>query len=375
MSDVRRNKDEVPSWRLPDEHPLNLGARGREGMDVGRPGRRDAAQVTPKPDHRVSGEKSYCFHCGTPWDESELSCTACGSKDRELGAAKPTVEAPGDGICFSGPWKMIPWPGQGAVSITGGPGAGKSSLAGILRPTFWLTKEQEPKHVGKMFQRLLPDGHMPMVVSIDTPEKAEQILRTVRRGPVVFDSLTALGLREALITAHIMTRWARDNNDRSLSILQFNKDGQAAGYNEIPHLFDCNIEAEADPWGVRVFNIRKSRWCPLDSMYWRFNENGQLDIPKFPAAYSIEGKPGSYSLHPYPVPGAKWSGLLAALSEAGILRPQMAACATSATYMPTGFLEPMDVHERRRFAERHDLTWITPEMARVMLNEQPEVEL
>jgi len=370
MSSRKGEFGEPPSWRLPDDHPLNLGGMGQGLTD------RQAKREPPKrPDHRVSGEKSYCYECGTPWDESELSCGACGSKDREIGAARPRTQAPGDGVRFSGPWEMIPWPGQGAVSITGGPGAGKSSLAGILRPTYWLTKEQEPKHVGTMFQRLLPDGHMPIVVSIDTPEKAEAVLRAVRHGPVVFDSLTALGLREALVTAHIMTRWARDNNDRSLSILQFNKDGQAAGYNEIPHLFDCNIEAEADQWGVRVFNIRKSRWCPLDSMYWRFNENGMLDIPKFNAAYSVEGRPGSYSLHPYPVQGAKWSGLIAALNEAGLLRPGVAACATSATYMETGFLEPMDVHERKRFAERHELEWITPEMAMAMLKEQPEVEV
>jgi hypothetical protein len=37
--------------------------------------------------------------------------------------------------------------------------------------------------------------------------------------------------------------------------------------------------------------------------------------------------------------------------------------------MPTGFLEPMDVEERRRFAERNGLQWMSAEEAAVSISE------
>ena len=52
--------------------------------------------------------------------------------------------------------------------------------------------------------------------------------------------------------------------------------------------------------------------------------------------------------------------LLIALAEAGALRPGCACSATEASYLPSGFLEPMDANERRAFAERNGLVWLDP---------------
>jgi len=219
-----------------------------------------------------------------------------------------------------------------------------------------------------MFRRILPD-FMPGVETVETPEDVKRVLSETQRGPVVMDSLTAFGLREALVVAHMLVHWAQRNNDRALAIIQLNKDGQAAGYMEIPHLFDAIVNVSPDPWGVRAFRITKSRWSALESIYWTFDKAGKLTIPDFPAAYSVEGGPGEYWLHPYPLKGSKWTGILGALHAEALLQPGCASSAIAAGYMPTGFLEPMDTEERRRFAERNGLRWIGAEEAAEQLKD------
>lgn len=326
-------------------------------------------KATDRSNPRLIGEaRYYCYTCGSPWPKDASVCPACRGSDRSRGAARPRRAAENDIVLFDGPWKMIPWPKQGTVAMYGGPGAGKSSLAGLLQPRRWLTREQEPKPVGDMFRRILPD-FMPAVESVDTPDDVRRVLSETTRGPVVLDSLTAFGLREALVVAHLLVKWAQNNNDRALAILQLNKDGQAAGYMEIPHLFDAIINVSPDPWGVRAFRVTKSRWCPLESVYWTFDREGKLTIPAFPASYSVEGAPGEYWLHPYPLKGAKWNGILGAMNGADILRPGVASAAIVAGYMPSGFLEPMDVLERKRFAEQNGLAWVSAEEASARIAE------
>ena len=215
---------------------------------------------------------------------------------------------------------------------------------------------------------------MPKIESVDTPEDVKRVLSETSHGPVVLDSLTAFGLREALMVAHLLVKWAQRHNDRALAIIQLNKDGQAAGYMEIPHLFDAIANVSPDPWGVRAFRVTKSRWSPLEAIYWTFDENGQLTIPTFPAAYTVEGGPGEYWLHPYPLKGAKWSGLFEALEAVDQLQPGIASCAITAGYMAGGFLEPMDIGERRRFAEQNGLGWMSAAEAALLIANAPPKE-
>ena len=321
------------------------------------PPRRDPGnQFNPR---TIQAVQKYCYRCGTPWMREWVHCMHCGGLDCGEGAAKPVVQVGDDSITFEGPWKLLPWPRQGGVAIHGGPGAGKSTLASLLRPCAWLTSEQEPKPVGEMMRRAIP-GHVCEIAPVKTPDQVAAKLEVIDHGPVVLDSLTGFGLKEALLVAILLSNWAKANNDRVLAVMQHTKGGEAAGYNEIPHLFDAICDVTPDPWGVRAFRVTKSRWSPLGSVYWTFDENGRIALPEFPAAYSVEGSGGNFWLHPFPVKGAKWQGLLAFLSDLGLLEPRSASAAVYAGYMPTGFVEPMDAHERKRFALDNGLTWLDP---------------
>jgi hypothetical protein len=313
----------------------------------------------------------YCYNCGSPWDQEEVICQKCGSTQDSNMIARPVLKTEEDYERYSGPWSMIPWPPQGSVCIFGGAGTGKSSISSLIRPKWWITKEQEPKPASHMFNRLTP-GWMPKIAAVDDADEVDELLRDLRHGdgPIVVDSLTAFGLKDSLRIAHAIVNWTRGNNERSLSILQATHQGTAAGYTEIPHLFDAVINTSIDPWGVRCFRIKKSRWSGLENSYYTFDDKGQIVSPSFDAAYTVEGSAGEYFLHPYPVKGAKWSGIAEALANNNALTPKMASAAQVATYMPSGFVEPMDHIERKRFAERAGLEWISPEDVYDLINDE-----
>ena len=310
-----------------------------------------------------SFNRTYCFDCGTPWqDEEELLCVKCGSSDRSQLSAKPFIRTKDEATRYQGPWEEIPWPTQGTVAMYGGPGTGKSSLSALIKPKFWLTKEQEPKPASMMFRRVTPDN-IPEIIALDTAEEVAFALQNISEGPIVVDSLTAFGLKESLEVAHLLVNWSRMHEDRALGILQANQGGGAAGYLEIPHLFDAVINVTHDPWGVRVFRIEKSRWSGLENLYFTFSNEGKIERPHFDASYTVEGTAGSYYLHPFPIKGSKWGGLLAILNEQGILKSGLCSAAQIAPYMDTGFVEPMDVMDRKRFAQKAGLAWISPKEA------------
>ena len=209
---------------------------------------------------------------------------------------------------------------------------------------------------------------MPEIAAVDNADEVDDLLMNIKKGPIVVDSLTAFGLKDSLRIAHSIVNWTRGHNDRSLCILQATHQGTAAGYTEIPHLFDAVINTSIDPWGVRCFRIQKSRWSGLENSYYTFDKKGQIVSPKFEAAYTVEGSAGEYFLHPFPVKGAKWDGIARALAESNKLVPLMASAAQVAPYMPAGFVQPMDYVERRRFAERAGLQWIEPDEVFDILN-------
>lgn len=320
------------------------------------------AATTEKRDPRsVIGSKTreWCYRCGAVWPKNAMSCPGCGGLDRTSGRTRPQIAPKQFHERFDYPWDLIPWPQGGAACIFGGPGSGKSTLSSILRPRLWMTKEQDHAPVGEMFRRTTP-GFMPQVAVVETAADVERELAVTERGPVVIDSLTSLGPQDALLASHLMVAWTRESNERSLSIIQVNKEGDAAGYREITHLFDAVIQITPEEWGLRIFNVDKSRWCALHSRYWIFDGTGQVSRPEFPAAYSVEGRPGNYYLHPFPLRGGTWTGLLGFLAVLESLPQGVASSACVARYMRTGFIEPYDVAERRRFAEEHGLQWLDP---------------
>lgn len=324
--------------------------------------------------HQVIRDQSvrkYCYTCGCAWLIGDISCSKCGSMDSQVGGARPTKTVKLDAENFDGPWKLLKWPAGGSVAMYGGPGSGKSSLASLIVPKAWLSKEQEPQPIAEMWRRICPNEEMPEIHIVNNAEDVKNALALISQGPIVMDSVTALGLRDGLAAAYMLTEWAKDKasgTGRVLLIIQVTSDGTPSGYNEIPHLVDAVVNISPDPWGVRSYKIEKSRWSPLDSMYWGFGEGGSIIIPDFNAAYSVEGTPGQYHLHPYPLTGAKWHGVNAALAAAGLLRIRTASSGVVAPYMESGFVEPMDSYERSRFAQANGLEWISASDARAMLD-------
>ena len=313
----------------------------------------------------------YCYRCGTPWQDQALICDECGGTDRAAETARPSITVDNDIETFDFPWEEIEWPTQGSVVLYGGPGSGKSSIASKVKPTNWLSKEMDPKPVGRMLRRVCP-GPVPAIWMVHSAKDVGVALSQITKGPIVLDSLTALGMQEALLAAHMLIDWCKHYNDRVLAILQINKSGEGAGYMQIPHLFDTVVELNKDDMGLRLLNVPKSRWSGLTSKYWTFDNKGQIIMPKFSAAYSVEGTPGEYWLHPFPMSGAKWNHMLDMLSDAGKLQQGTASAAIHAAYMPNGFIEPADVNERREFAERHGLTWVDPDTASQLLEDEDE---
>jgi len=326
----------------------------------------------------------YCRRCGSPWRDEWVVCEGCGAdvSSRVLGYSRPTVEARGDEIQFVGPWKMLAWPGQGTVALHGGPGSGKSSLSAMLLDDdngrlpknrgVWITKEQDPKPVGKMMRRIVPSRTLPPIIArVEKPNDVAERLQLTDQGPVIVDSLTAFGLKEALIVAHLVDAWAKRNNERALCIIQVTKDGSAAGYMEIKHLFDAIVALGSDKWGRRQFRVEKNRWGPEGALYWKFDDRGEIVQPSFNASYSVEGIPGSFYLHPYPLPGAKWCGLLDLLDSESRLIPGLASAAYHAAYMPTGFIRAPQEEERKRFAVANGLRWVDPENLHELLDGLP----
>lgn len=319
--------------------------------------------TTQKP----SDKQGYCYECGNPWPKEHLVCLSCGSSLRENENARPMRASKDDAIRYPWPWNNLPWPPQGSVGLIGGPGSGKSSLAALIKPKVWLSIEMEPKLIGNIVRRITPD-HMPLIRMVRNSRDVAEALRDIFEGPVALDSATAMeSLGEALAASQVMVSWAKERNDRSLTIVQVNKAGEAAGFMKIPHLFDTTAEVSPEDYGLRTLNYSKSRWAGLDTTYFTFDGKGQISMPPFDAAYSVEGNPGSYTLHPFPMSSAKWAAVLDFLQDSGSLEGGIASAATSASYMKHGFIEPTDVNERKRFAERHGLKWVS---ARDLLDQE-----
>lgn len=303
----------------------------------------------------------FCFDCASPWpDIREIQCLKCKCTNRTQYKARPKLDAPTENHRFDGPWKHLPWPTQGCVCIWGGPGAGKSSLAALIKPLYWFSKEQYPQQTAEMIKRMTPD-HMPTLVDIENADELDAFLNETLSGPIVIDSISAFPMKDGMRVTNMLLEWSKKNNQRVLAILQANSSGGSAGKLEIPHMFDVEIEVNKDVNSIRLFTTNKSRWCALYQVYYAFNRQGKIVAPDFPAAYTVEQRRnGGYYLHAYPMKGAKWDGLCAIMSELQILKPQMASAAMTAAYMPEGFLEPPDVIERKRFAEDLGMKWISP---------------
>jgi len=308
--------------------------------------------------------RRYCMACGSPWVGNALSCASCGRVGTpSAGSTHPIEAGDVDSYPLRGQWSVLErFPAGSVVAITGGPGSGKSSICAILEPTTWATTEQTPKQVGNFFRRLgIP---VPEVFPTTNKASVKAALKGTEAGLFVLDSLTQVGTwTEQAAVLSMITEWARYAPGRyAIVILQVNGRGDAAGLMELPHMVDTNSHIDVDELsGYRTWSADKHRNGPLFSLMFSVGAKGigTIDGLAQAASYSVEGAPGGYRLHPWPMRGAKWSEYLDAIKPP----PGWASCAILAPSYPRGIYEPGDVDARRKFAEIQGLKWLSPETA------------
>ena len=320
---------------------------------------------------------THCADCGATSTQNSLTCTTCGSGNTARGGVlKPTKVVPVRSLPLPWPWDGLgAYPEGAVVSLTGGPGSGKSTIAAVVAgaapSVTWITSEQTPLQVAAFHRRLsLP---IPSIGTCSTPGQVRDVLRSASTGFVVLDSLTHMGgWTEQAQILHLLRGWCVAEAGRwGLVIMQVNGQGDAAGLMELPHMVEATCAVSADSMtGLRSLSASKNRNGPLFTRLFGIGPGGLEHVAELAqgASYSIEGGPGAYRLHPWPLPGARWAGLLdkvkpgTGYASAAILAPSYAS----------GVLEPADVEERRTYAVAHGLTWLNPDGDALKTEDKPK---
>lgn len=304
-------------------------------------------------------QPQYCSECLTAKRPGYLFCL-CGADswttaDRPLQATRlyKTVR-----FELPFPWHVLEdWQPGTLILLAGGPGSGKSSLAAALRPDLWVSTEQEPKEAAALLARC-GAGEVPPVQPARDVQQARLAFERAAAGIWVLDSITEAGSwdeqQHLLRDIAAMTRLS---GARTCIIQQINSKGEGAGMMALPHLVDASGIIEKDD--VRRLTFWKNRGGAIGSAIFSLGERG-VERPKIAdASYSVEGSAGRYRLHPWPLQGAKWAGIFdVAWARPDRARPGLACAALPVAGYPGGVLRPLDVADRRRFAECNGLRWI-----------------
>lgn len=303
--------------------------------------------------------RHYCSVCLTPKRPGHLFCH-CGSSsfspaDRPLVAERLYRAQRYD---LPWPWLVLEdWQPGMLVLLAGGPGSGKSSLAALLRPSLWLTSEQEPAEAAALLARC-GGGEVPPVQPVRDVQELRQAIDRAEPGLWVVDSVTEIGTwdEQQHILRHIAER-TRGSGSRSCIIQQINAKGEGAGMMALPHLVDASALIEKED--VRRLTFWKNRGGAIGSAIFGLGANGVTRPNLAIASYSVEGQAGRYRLHPWPLSGARWAGLFDAMwKNPARARPGLACAAMPVAGYPGGVLQPPDVEERKRFAELNGLIWV-----------------
>lgn len=318
-----------------------------------------------------------CYDCGLVQEERALLCPRCGSGDLVSGETRPrgarmnvyAVPFPVD--CLES------WPPGGVVALSGGPGAGKSSVAALLSGHFakececaWLTSEQTPDMAAMLIKRMVKEqDQMPYVERVNSLDTVREALsRRKGKAFAVLDSITRCGswTQQADVLEEMVSWTQAVPGRRSLIVLQINSRGEAAGLLSMPHRVDATLEVNVTG-GLRCLSTTKNRHGEMGTRYFKLGK--VLERPDFPLSYSVEDAGGTFRLQPYPlsIPRPQWSGLLDHMKELRIYQrkePYMQGVASAGIFClgyPDNACVPDDVEARQRFAEAHGLKWLMPE--------------
>ena len=278
------------------------------------------------------------------------------------------------------PWDWFQWPEGVTVAMSASFGVGKSSVGALLGlpgpdgdpPMLqsWITTEQDPNPVRKMFDRL--GVACPQIWAADPLDPLGSVKRAIRSqvtapgALTVLDSTTPLGIEGAVEIMNLLVQDCLSTGRRALLISQQNKQREILGKIALAFVPDVVVEIDVDGFARRRFRVTKNRHGPAATTYFQFQSDGTISPPDFTqVAHSVEGDATSYQLVPYglPMKGVKWAGMLDALDLYEVL-PDIAGTASAALQTGatrSGFLAPPDELSRRKLAEAHGLRWLTIE--------------
>jgi hypothetical protein len=253
----------------------------------------------------------------------------------------------------------------GTVLLSGNKGSGKTSICMKTEPTLFISTEQELEEVSHAWYRIMgDDAPVPLMTNCYTWEQLQEDLLTLKRGDrVIVDSVSqfSTGPESSEIVKEIIEQ-VRKAGALAWFIAQFTKGGDMLGPNMLNHMVDVVCTIPDDNLGMRRLTASKNRFGSLFARYFALTGEGVTE-QSFDYAYTVEGSVGNYSLHLYPLGGAKLSGIFDDLADKGLKLEGLASAALRCDGYETGFAEPSDIEMRRAFAEEHGLTWITPDQA------------
>jgi len=308
-----------------------------------------------------------CYWCATPVvNEAIVVCSACGSEDIDDRRARPKQTEPQLAKPLPHPWHRLQMRKGGTVLLSGNKGSGKTSICMKLSPTIFISTEQELREVAHSWYRIGDkEALVPLMSSCRSWEELEDDLLQLGPGDrVIVDSISQLasGPEASRIVKNIIEH-IRRVGAMAWFIAQFTKQGDMLGPNMLNHMVDVVCKIPDDNLGMRRLSASKNRFGELFAQYFALTGNG-VEKQAFDYAYTVEGSAGNYSLHLYPMNGAKLGGVFDQFLDSGIGGLEgLASAAIKCAGYKTGFAEPSDIAMRRKFAEDHELTWITPEEA------------
>lgn len=288
--------------------------------------------------------------------------------------ARPSTVIPAERIHLPVPFDIIEIELGSAILLSGDAGSGKTTIclnASRGRELMMEASEQGHRSIAASWKRIRHEDPFPAINGCYTWDHLNEDLQSVHKGDiVVVDSVSQLaeGFESADLVKQVIEK-VRAVGAIVFFIAQYTKDKDMLGPNMLRHLVDVVCHIPPDTSGLRRLCLDKNRFGGLTARYFSINEEG-VTPQTFDQAYSVEGPPGKYELRLFPLPNAKWAGLLGELSEAGICLEGYASAAIPCSGYRSGYAVPPDIREREKFAVSHGLRWMSPERALELLAEK-----